>query len=49
MSIHFWKGGVILYKKYAELRNRVGVTDYEFGKKTGIATSIFSNWKARRY
>lgn len=40
---------MILYKKYAELRDEVGVTDYEVGKKTGIATSTFSNWKAGRY
>lgn len=38
-----------MYKKYAELRNAAGVTDYEVGKMTGIATSTLSNWKAGRY
>lgn len=45
----FLKGGKILYKKYAELRDKAGVTDYEVGKRTGIATSTLSNWKAGRY
>lgn len=38
-----------MYKKYAELRDNAGVTDYEVGKRTGIATSTLSNWKAGRY
>lgn len=38
-----------MYKKYAELRDNAGVTDYEVGKQTGIATSTLSNWKAGRY
>ena len=38
-----------MYKKYAELRDKTGVTDYEVGKQTGIATSTLSNWKAGRY
>lgn len=38
-----------MYKRYAELRDRAGVTDYEVGKQTGIATSTLSNWKAGRY
>ena len=38
-----------MYKKYAELRDEAGVTDYEVGKRTGIATSTLSNWKAGRY
>jgi len=38
-----------LYKKYAELRDKAGVTDYEVGKQTEIATSTLSNWKAGRY
>ena len=45
----FLKGGEILYEKYAELRDKMGVTDYEVGKNTGIATSTLSNWKAGRY
>ena len=38
-----------MYEKYAKLRDEAGVTDYEVGKRTGIATSTFSNWKAGRY
>lgn len=38
-----------MYKKYMELRDKAGVTDYEVGKRTGIATSTLSNWKAGRY
>ena len=38
-----------MYKKYAELRDEAGVTDYEVGKRTGIATSTLSKWKAGRY
>lgn len=38
-----------MYKKYAELRDKAGVTDYEVGKQTGVATSTLSNWKAGRY
>lgn len=49
MSIYFWKGEEILYKKYAELRDEAGITDYEVGKRTGIPTSTLSNWKAGRY
>lgn len=37
------------YKKYAELRDEKGVTDYEVSKNTGVPTSTLSNWKAGRY
>lgn len=37
------------YKKYAEVRDRKGVTDYEVSKNTGVSTSTLSNWKAGRY
>ena len=37
------------YKKYADLRDRKGVTDYEVSKNTGVPTSTLSNWKAGRY
>lgn len=45
------KGGISLfsYKKYAEARDRKGVTDYEVAKNTGVQTSTLSNWKAGRY
>ena len=40
---------VILYKKYLELKERSGVTDYEVAKKTGVSTSTLTNWKYGRY
>lgn len=45
------KGGLNLfsYKKYSELRDRKGVTDYEVSKNTNVQTSTLSNWKAGRY
>lgn len=49
VNTYFKKGGENLYEKYAKLRDEAGVTDYEVGKRTGIATSTFSNWKAGRY
>ena len=47
----FLKGGnrLFSYKKYADLRNKKGVTDYEVSKNTGVPTSTLSNWKAGRY
>lgn len=45
----FWKGGVNLYRKYAELRDLSGVTDYEVSKQTGVSTSTLTNWKYGRY
>lgn len=38
-----------MYKKYAELRDKFGVTDYEVAQRTGVSTSTLSNWKAGRY
>ena len=37
------------YKKYADLRDSKGVTDYGVSKNTGVPTSTLSNWKAGRY
>lgn len=37
------------YKKYADLRDSKGVTDYRVSKNTGVPTSTLSNWKAGRY
>lgn len=39
----------LLYKKYAELRDKAGVTDYEVSKNTGVATSTLSEWKKGTY
>ena len=38
-----------MYSKYAELRDKAGITDYKVAKKTGVSTSTLSNWKAGRY
>lgn len=38
-----------MYKKYAELRDKAGVTDYEVSKNTGVPTSTLTNWKYGRY
>lgn len=38
-----------MYSKYAELRDKAGVTDYEVSKKAGVATSSLTNWKYGRY
>ena len=43
------KGGESVYKKYVQLRDERGVTDYEVAKKAGISPSSLSNWKAGRY
>ena len=45
------KGGSKLfsYKKYSELRDNKGLTDYEVSKNTNVQTSTLSNWKAGRY
>lgn len=37
------------YKKYADLRDEKGVTDYAVSKNTDVPTSTLSNWKAGRY
>ncbi len=37
-----------MYKKYITLRDEKGVTDYAVSKGTGIAASVFSEWKKGR-
>lgn len=43
------KGGINLYQRYADLRDKAGVTDYEVAKQTGVSTSTLTNWKYGRY
>jgi repressor LexA len=38
-----------LYKKYAELRDNAGLTDYRVSKDTGISTATLSSWKNGNY
>ena len=38
-----------MYQKYAALRDKVGVTDYEVAKNTGVSTATLTNWKYSRY
>lgn len=38
-----------MYKRYADLRDKAGITDYEVAKNTGISTSTLTNWKYGRY
>lgn len=37
-----------MYKKYVELRDNKGVTDYAVAKETGISKSTFTDWKTGR-
>ena len=37
-----------MYKKYVELRDEKGITDYKVSKDTGIPKSTFSDWKSGR-
>lgn len=37
-----------MYKKYVELRDKKGVTDYRVAIDTGISKSTFSDWKSGR-
>jgi len=37
-----------LYKKYVQLRDSLGVTDYRVASDTGIPKSTFSDWKSGR-
>lgn len=37
-----------MYKKYVQLRNEKGVTDYKVSVDTGITKSTFSDWKNGR-
>ena len=34
-----------IYEKYAIIRDKKGVTDYQVWKDTGIATATLSDWK----
>lgn len=38
-----------MYKKYAELRDELGVSDYKVSQDTGIAASTLSDWKNGLY
>lgn len=37
-----------MYVKYAELRDKRGLTDYRVSVDTGISKSTFSEWKSGR-
>lgn len=37
-----------MYKRYAELRDGRGVTDYRVAMDTGIPCSTFTDWKSGR-
>ena len=37
-----------MYKKYEELRDKQGITNYKVSKDTGIPKSTFSEWKSGR-
>ena len=37
-----------MYKKYVQLRDSLGVTDYRVASDTGIPKSTFSDWKNGR-
>ncbi|WP_143321063.1 helix-turn-helix transcriptional regulator [Clostridium sp. HBUAS56010] len=38
-----------MYQKYADLRDKANVTDYEVSKQTGVSTATLTNWKYGRY
>lgn len=38
-----------MYRKYADLRDKAKVTDYEVAKQTGVSTATLTNWKYGRY
>lgn len=38
-----------MYQKYADLRDKASVTDYEVAKQTGVSTATLTNWKYGRY
>ena len=46
--VYIRKGGVKLYKKFAELLNKFNKTSYRVSKDTGIAQSVLSDWKNGR-
>lgn len=37
------------YEKYQRFRNKLGITDYEVSKQTGISTATLSNWRNGNY
>lgn len=37
-----------MYQRYVALRDQKGFTDYQVAQKTGIAKSVFSEWKSGR-
>lgn len=38
-----------MYRKYAQIRDEKGLTDYRVAKSTGIPASTLSEWKNGRY
>ena len=42
------KGGVNVYKKFAELLEKTNKTAYRVSKDTGIGGNVFSYWKSGR-
>lgn len=38
-----------MYSKYAELRDRKGVTDYKVAQETGVSTATLTSWKQGVY
>ena len=38
-----------MYAKYAELRDKKGVTDYKVSQETDISTATLSCWKTGQY
>ena len=45
---NYKKGGVKVYKKFAELLEKNNKTAYQVSKDTGIAQSVISDWKTGR-
>lgn len=39
----------VRYANYAAIRDKRGLTDAQVAKKTGLAQSTLSDWKAGRY
>lgn len=38
-----------MYERYAEIRDRLGLTDYAVAKKAGIGRATLSEWKSGTY
>lgn len=38
-----------IYRRYATLRDRAGVSDYAVGKETGVPASTLTEWKNEKY